>query len=94
MDVHILQKMTKRKCKFCANPWEGEYCPACEGWFVTVQGLMTHLSTSSKCAWYKKGKNKETYIPLEDESMSEVNEVDEVNEGIEGGVSEACSGAR
>jgi hypothetical protein len=31
-------------------------CPACEHFFVTHQGLTSHLSTARSCRWYRKGK--------------------------------------
>ena len=42
-----------------------ECCDACGNWFETVQGLMTHQSNSKKCAWYKKGKIKAIYDPID-----------------------------
>ncbi|TFK46455.1 hypothetical protein OE88DRAFT_1638237 [Heliocybe sulcata] len=34
-------------------------CPACYVCFNTIQGMHAHLSMSKKCAWYRKGKNRD-----------------------------------
>lgn len=41
----------------------GQTCDACGEWFETMQGLMSHQSMSTKCAWYKKGKLKAVFEP-------------------------------
>ena len=63
--------MTKRRKAQCFNPVLGEVCEACGSWFETVQGVMTHQSNSKKCAWYKKGKLRAFYRPIEEEDSAE-----------------------
>ena len=63
--------MTKRRKVQHFNPVLGEVCEACGNWFETVQGVMTHQSNSKKCAWYKKGKLRAFYRPIEEEDSAE-----------------------
>jgi hypothetical protein len=49
---------------------EDHLCPACGKYFPTTQGRNTHLSLSSKCAWYRKGKLIDMYGEVDEEEES------------------------
>lgn len=63
---------------------ENRTCPACSRIFNTAQGLMSHLSSSKKCAWYRKGKRRQLE-PLETEE-TEMTVEEEVGERTTGSI--------
>jgi hypothetical protein len=48
---------------------EDHICPACRKYFTTIKGVHSHLSSSRKCHWYKKGKLKEGKTIVEAEGI-------------------------
>ncbi|KAH9910941.1 uncharacterized protein B0H18DRAFT_962671 [Fomitopsis serialis] len=58
----------------------GPTCDACNRPFDSMQGLISHQSTSRSCAWYKKGKLRELNRdeePLSDASGDEIEEIED-----------------
>src|SRR3954452_24577858 len=47
------------------DPLEDYTCPACRKYFSTIKGVHSHLTSSRKCSWYKKGKYKEVSTWIE-----------------------------
>ena len=62
------------KAKRTLDELLGQTCDACDKWFETMQGLMSHQSTSTKCAWYKKGKLKAVFEPTPTQQASSSSE--------------------
>lgn len=55
----------------CLDDMLAQTCEACHRPFETMQGLISHQSTSRKCAWYKKGKRRELLSDTEDSISSD-----------------------
>ena len=55
------------KAKRTLDELLGQTCNACDKWFETNQ------STSTKCAWYKKGKLKAVFEPTPTQQASSSN---------------------
>ena len=62
------------KAKRTLDELLGQMCDTCDKWFETMQVLMSNQSTSTKCAWYKKGKLMAVFEPTPTQRASSLSE--------------------
>jgi hypothetical protein len=56
---------------------EDHICPACGRFFSTIKGVHSHLTSSRKCGWYKKGMLKQvpTHVRVAENDIPENTDV-------------------
>ena len=64
------------------DQFEDHICPACRRFFPTIKGVHSHLTSSRKCAWYKRERYKQVsthFTATQDDSLGNTDFLDDTD---------------